>query len=118
MNCREGDLALIIRGRDAGKMVTCLRLVRAGELVPTSRCPAPVNDRSLPAWHVDRELTVRLLHNGSMVNCTTRVAFDKDLRPIRPEMDEGLEEAERAGDAARRRWKEHMFAYLYGARGK
>lgn len=85
MNCREGDLALVIRGPDVGKTVTVLAAVKRRELIVTSLGEAaPISPFCLPAWHVDRDLSAWSLNSGQF---TVRVAADEALMPIRPEAD-------------------------------
>lgn len=99
MNCKPGDLALVVGpdgDPDVGRMVTCLRLYRVGEKYRHDNRPyrAGVN-----FWVVDRELHWR--KDGVL----RMLPFcpDAHLMPIRPEGDEDLEETERiAREKARR----------------
>jgi hypothetical protein len=86
LNCKQGDLALIVRGdhdniRNIGKLVTCLSLEDPprGALRGSGRI-----------WKVDRPLTWR--RNKSQQLHEQPYAFDEFLLPIRPEPDP-IEEA-------------------------
>ena len=72
MNCKPNDLALIIRGRAAGKLVTCLRLEDPGVNIPE-------HARGL-RWLVDRN--VEWLGNRG-TNCQMPYCPDSHLMPIR-----------------------------------
>lgn len=80
MNCKQGDVAIIVRspkGGNVGKSVTCLELLPAGsERVRLSWGPL---------WRVDRQLTyineIGFEHKKS-------VCPDMCLMPIRPAEDE------------------------------
>ena len=83
MNCKTGDIALVVRGPDSGKVVTVLAPLRMLEIVETSFGPAYVNDaRSLPAWRVDRHLTVFAM--GDRRRAAAKVCADANLLPLRP----------------------------------
>ena len=82
MNCRPGDLALVIRGRSRGAVVTVESLVRSGEIVTTSGGSAMLIGTSLPGWHVDRELLWGIQPFGEPVSA--KIAPDSALQPLRP----------------------------------
>ena len=86
MNCKQGDLALVIRGPDTGKVVSVVLAVSPQEYIPTSLGIFGISLRALPenlpAWHVDREMAVRVF--GIDTPATARVAWDSCLLPIRP----------------------------------
>jgi hypothetical protein len=75
MNCKQGDLALVIRSNAAnvGKLVRCL------ELLPPGSCNTSVENG--PLWRVDREMEW-----DSPLGCTIPgcLAPDWALMPIRP----------------------------------
>lgn len=96
MNCQPGDLALVIHGPDAGKTVTCVRLVERGEIIPTPQGPHVVEGWALPMWHVDRPVTCASSAYGHLELPLCR---DARLMPIRPERDEDLEETEQTAAA-------------------
>ena len=89
MNCRAGDLALIIRGfpQHLGKLVTCVELVPVGTIVNTHSGPAFLRC-DCPIWRIDRPLAY-VMTNG--VTAEAPFAADNALQPIRPERDEDLE---------------------------
>lgn len=78
MNCRAGDLALIVPpaySKDCGKTVRCIRLV--GDVVQAGRFQHNVG----PVWEVDRNVTWSRVGGKDieMPYCADRV-----LMPIRP----------------------------------
>lgn len=82
MNCKQGDLAIVVNSLcgNEGKIVRCLRLL------PAHRWEFP--DGSIvikPSWEIDISLPS---FDGS---CTTRVADDR-LRPIRDPGDDAVDE--------------------------
>jgi hypothetical protein len=48
--CKRGDLALVIRDTDAGKIVTCIELLSARE-----RLVSGVGDSNGQVWRIDRD---------------------------------------------------------------
>lgn len=86
MNCWEGCLALVVRGVDAGKQVTCLELIAPGSLVPGQEdIPATYENRFDMTegyiWRVDRPLKWESVHQGSD---GLPFAADAILRPLTP----------------------------------
>ena len=82
MNCKPGDLALVIHSMDQGKMVQCIELLR----IPLPEAGATQFAPGLgPVWKVDRPMQWRS-HNGPRY--LTCMMLDKFLMPIRPEPDE------------------------------
>jgi hypothetical protein len=84
VNCKQGDLALIISSnfnrQNIGKMVTCVRLLGPHEH-DVAPCEGPY------IWLIDREMDwMSPLHGKFMKNWFP----DARLRPIRPD---GIEEA-------------------------
>jgi hypothetical protein len=75
LNCKQGDLAVIVRSfaGNEGKIVTCIRLATMAE-----RAYARFDNALLPgeAWVIDR---VVLSANGMRVP----LAYDAQLRPLR-----------------------------------
>lgn len=86
MNCREGDLALVIRGVDAGKTVTCLELVKPGSTIPGQE-DLPTRYENTFAldvgyiWRIDRLLVWTAEHQPSD---GLPFAPDRDLQPLTP----------------------------------
>ncbi|WP_374520358.1 hypothetical protein [Hydrogenophaga sp.] len=86
MNCKPGDLAIVVRSENgnAGKVVTCIRLATKTDLENEGLfCPDDV-------WVVDRHLLVTNAFgkNGKHV----RLCPDSVLRPIRPQADGATDE--------------------------
>lgn len=77
MNCKEGDLAVVIRNDygEAGKIVTCIRLAGQNDLVQHN-----VRDPAEPVWVIDFHLK----------NSRSRAPLARDcsLRPIRDQTGE------------------------------
>ncbi len=95
MNCREGDLALVIGPAgvpEVGQTVKCLKLFTNGE----SLMHLPVGPNLVeitafgPTWYVDRVLTARLPpwpEVASAPQVLIPFKADRYLMPIRPERD-------------------------------
>ena len=97
MNCKQGDLALVIDGGpNAGMMVTCLEWLPAGSR--RDDLPPFITqhfEESLgPLWRVDRFLT----WGATKI----RIAPDKYLMPIRPDSAGSDEALEAGGRIARK----------------
>lgn len=73
MNCKQGDLAIIVKSRagNEGKIVTCLRYATKAE----KREHLFVNKQMGPVWVIDRELP--------NVYGSSHLVYDSTLRPIR-----------------------------------
>lgn len=76
--CRPGDLALVLRSTDAGKLVTCLKLLTEQE-----RATIGISDDNGPVWRIDRECVWNDWDEGMMLPYCP----DSALLPIRPEPD-------------------------------
>jgi hypothetical protein len=50
VRCRPGDLALVLRSTDAGKLVTCLALADESERVRFG-----IGNTNGPVWRIDRD---------------------------------------------------------------
>jgi len=75
MNCKPGDLALVVRAalpENVGKVVRCLEIAPAGT--------EHFDPDEGPVWHIDRKLPTIW---GRLVP----YAFDRRLMPIRPSED-------------------------------
>lgn len=94
MNCKQGDLALVIAGWDAGKTVTCLEALPAGwvrdDLPRGYR--QPILAELGPLWRVDRLIEWDASDESHIrkrgVSTAIHVIPDSALMPIRPEPDE------------------------------
>src|SRR5215469_15866925 len=75
LNCEQGDLALVIAGRSAGKVVSCLEVLPAGSEY--------VDEAAGALWRVDRPL--EYLNEAIGMTATKYLAPDKVLMPIRPD---------------------------------
>lgn len=77
MNCKQGDLALVICGPDRGQIVKCLEQLPAGfrrdDLPP--ECEQRIDEKEGPLWRLDR-----LLEWGDLVYMA--IAPDSVLMPI------------------------------------
>jgi hypothetical protein len=86
MNCKQGDLALVVRGpkKNLGKLVTCIEMVKSpGE---------GWTDFKIPVWRVDQKMT---WHNDRGKVIFEPYAPDAALMPIR-----GMPEDERIDEEA------------------
>lgn len=85
MNCKQGDLAIVIRGfgEEIGKCVTCIRLLPTGAEVPGM--DNQFSDHEGAVWEIDTKLT----WTYSMSRDLFRIPFasDKNLMPITPPPD-------------------------------
>ena len=80
LNCKQGDLAVIVKGIDSGKIVTCIRLATTEEQDNVLYCKEAI-------WLIDRELDwtfwkdgfrSEVLYNKFLTYCT-----DSLLKPLR-----------------------------------
>jgi len=83
MNCKPGDLALIIKGCNTGKAVTCVRL--AGPQLSTPNGPRMTMFGMRPIWEIDKSVVWASKHDGDVL---LPYMPDECLMPIRPEPDE------------------------------
>ena len=74
LNCKQGDLALVIGGRNVGKVVTCL------ELLPTGS--EYVDEAVGLLWRVDRPL--EYLNEALGITANKYLAPDRILMPLNP----------------------------------
>ena len=79
MNCKPGDLALVVKGRNRGKVVTCLRLLKGG-----TELEHGVTRDDEAVWELDREL--------SWPEGAAAAICDRGLMPIRPLPGEPVED--------------------------
>lgn len=94
MNCKPGDLAIVVRSRSGaniGKVVRCLRLLSMAEVVGIKTVDGRPADLSTATewWQVDRAMSVY----GTRTNKYFGDVFcypDRNLRPLRP--DDGEDE--------------------------
>jgi hypothetical protein len=83
MNCKQGDLAIIVGPRgapDIGKMVVCLKLIRPGQWMPPEVGYGRV---TADMWVTDRP--VRWWHNDTAHTLLLNAWCDQGLMPIRPD---------------------------------
>jgi hypothetical protein len=92
MRCRVGDLALVIRDTDAGKVVTCVALADESE-----RSKLGMGDHNGPVWRIDRDC-MWADHSRGGLEIPLPYCPDSALMPIRPEPDEEHEETTRGAD--------------------
>lgn len=86
LRCRAGDLALVLRSTDAGKLVTCLAL-----LTETERAALDIADSNGPVWRIDRECVWNNWDEGVMLPYCPDFA----LLPIQPQPAGSSDEDER-----------------------
>jgi len=90
MNCKQGDLAIVVHsesGLNAGKIVRCVRWVGTLETNPATGfawTPGACHD----FWEIDPPLLTNQLRNGKVVakNDPLPVVLDSCLRPIRGDL--------------------------------
>ena len=82
MNCKPGDLAVFVRSKagNEGKIVRCIRLATSEEIDRWYH-----TDKRGPVWLID-QLVVR------MYGTSAPLALDVNLRPIRPQPDDAVDE--------------------------
>lgn len=78
LRCRPGDLALVIRDTDAGKVVHCVELASA-----TERAAFGIGDSNGPVWRIDRECLWADWRQGGR-DIPLPYCPDAALVPIRP----------------------------------
>ena len=94
MNCKQGDLAIVIRSKlgNLGKIVRILEPFYKGFIGPDGRSYGNIGDE--PTWIVecDSGLVVQRI-NGGTISLKIRAFSDAGLRPLRdqPGDDETLE---------------------------
>jgi len=81
LRCRPGDLALVLRSPDWGKLVTCIELIGEDE-----RLKFRIGDNNGPIWRIDRECMWADWDRSGLGNALP-YAPDAALMPIRPEPD-------------------------------
>lgn len=95
LNCKPGDMALVISGPDSGKEVHCLALFEAGSLArPPGFCLGIYFKPTMgPVWSIDRTITWTT-DDYRRDQFSLPYAPDSVLMPIRPEAEpiEMLEE--------------------------
>ena len=84
MNCKPGDLALVIGGRNVGKVVICLELLPAGSQY--------VDETAGPLWRVDRAL--EYLNEALGMTANKYLAPDRLLMPLKPDRTGNIEALE------------------------
>ncbi len=101
MNCRKGDLALVLSGPSAGQMVTCLESLPAGwqrdDLPPAIRQRGgrqQIAESAGALWRVDREIEWGETAESRRYGLPTRmhVVPDRALMPIRPDGESDQQE--------------------------
>jgi len=81
MNCKSGDLALVVKGMNVGKMVQCIRLFEGDTYRGVTGF-----ERSNPFWLLDREVVWKNTITGELFNVD--MLPDSSLLPIRPPDDD------------------------------
>jgi len=84
VNCKKGDLAVIISGFDTGKIVTCVQLETPVWLQGYMHDLGPI-------WRVDRDLTWMEQSGNSFIKLLRKFSSphipDHHLRPLPPPKD-------------------------------
>ena len=81
LRCQPGDLALVLRSPDWGKLVTCIELIGEDE-----RITFGIGDDTGPVWRIDRKCMWADWGRGGL-EIPLPYAPDSALMPIRPEPD-------------------------------
>lgn len=89
MNCKQGDMAIVVRSDagNEGKVLTCVRYVGEGKLVNKTFV---AYDPGRHIWEVDQSMYVIGVdgkHQG-----VSNYAFDSQLRPLRGDLTDNEEE--------------------------
>ena len=89
MNCKQGDLALILWGPSQGQAVTCLEALPAGFLrddLPRG-IRQQIHEQAGPLWRVDRLIEWGESPESRRYRFSTslRIAPDRALMPISPD---------------------------------
>ena len=71
MNCKPGDLALVVKGINRGKLVTCLRILNGG-----TELEHGIVRKDKAVWEIDRAL--------SWPEGLAAAVCDEAIMPIRP----------------------------------
>lgn len=91
MNCKPGDLAIVVRGaKSGGRIVRCIRLVSMGAIMLT-KCGRPVQltGWTEPVWALDGWVVFEIAPYGEV---EVPAAADSCLRPIRDPGDDAKDE--------------------------
>lgn len=89
MNCKPGDLAIVVRAHQTpkmlGRIITVVRLVVPGERFKTDRGHMRWTGHSAKAWVVKSDRPMPWYgDDGSLHFAMERVFYDECLRPINP----------------------------------
>lgn len=89
MNCKPGDLAVMIKGqKSSGLIVRCIRLLQVGEIVNT-KCGRPVRVPEPTRWLLEGFVYRGPIYGGTLL---VPIADDKELRPIRDPGEDAVDE--------------------------
>lgn len=90
MNCKPGDLAVVVRGQmSAGRIVRCIRVLQRGEIVAsTGGTDCRVNGDS--EWLIEGSVYRRTLPDNTLRSIS--VADDEWLKPIRDPGEDATDE--------------------------
>lgn len=93
MNCKQGDLAIVVRSEagNEGKIVRCLELMITDTVVDLDGNSHPYALGVAPIWRVDRPMNFAKVVDGEIKQAMS--CADEVLRPIRG-LDEVIEEEE------------------------
>lgn len=94
IRCQPGDLALVIRDMDAGKVVTCIELAD-----PAERAALGIVDSNGPVWRIDRECMWADWSDGGRER-PLPYCPDAALTPIHPRPNQLDHEPQTAGAVA------------------
>jgi hypothetical protein len=90
LNCRQGDIAIVVRGPDTGKVVTCVRFIPSGTRIDTLSAGSHNIAKPTAAadgWEVDANMSMFVLFEDGtadkLPSWLGRHAPDHILRPLR-----------------------------------
>jgi len=87
MNCKQGDMALVVRSNagNCGRTVTCLEFMGKGNLLyKGTNGKMAMLTGSKNWWRVDRLMNTRNMDTGVITEDNACFASDESLMPISP----------------------------------
>ena len=92
MNCKPGDLAIVVRSKaNAGRVVRCIKLLPAGTWLGVTSTTGAQSRAKEPVWLVEGKL--RIFYQFTGEHFEVPYAYDSILRPLDADLnDETLED--------------------------